>query len=1797
MGFYGNISSVNKSTFQFDKIYSNRKDMEDKATNDGVFIGRFVLVDYDNEMSPTQYVEMVSDSDDPARDLMIITGTSTKIVNGYLIKKQSVDENGIITVDVTNPIQITTGLVANQEDKENKLITIDDSLPERGRNIHNDTLVYILEEIIEKEEVLDINGTPTIIYDYTEHNPIPKEKQYLYAAIDGEFVLATPDMLPKAENGYLANHNIDADAYGGSIGRGWDSTVWQKTWKDGEIKYVMVAELNSVVPTFDIAVDRPTSTPVKPHWSTDSTNVYYKLHVQPSWGIRVKAKNDNFYSDGITKASDERGNYYYGARVGEESGIAHDLEESVEENRELAIYYHKAGFNRFAETPVDSNGLQDEIKFFPSGFSENRYIIGDDPANRDPFGRAVDTYEFSMMLPSIGSSISDMWNIMYGPGTIKDMNGNYLWDKTTQKFAEEVDPQDNSSGFKIRNTAIEWNTTEGRRAVTKVNDGLTYDVENLNSVAGIINSVHDLMGMNIRTVANTDNVDEWDTDKIYFIPENEEELDNPDAIGKYYYKKLIYTPSNLVSPKKVNVVDVKANGVDYYRKSFEEYDSYKNFYDTVNTSNEREIYKYNNYYKVTQDSDIDINAIYVKNIQTSTAPISADDRYNPSSGNLYYILPPSHKYYVQNATTYMLAEEQEPQSNMYFKIVWNSADDVYFYTRNKYYIGIKQFLTAEEKEGWMAAHLDGVDITEYDSFTLCVQPTLTAVKSTMGITNDKLDKIYYAFYKGVTVDPDHSKSVLVDQNMVSMSGIPMPEEKSLEDDLSEISGYYCITNGSDTKYYYKTVKNCMLIDEGKYPITEELQNVVVVPPVQEGGSSTISFKVSRYINEFDDSDNPALLTLMQWDNSETEEDKMSLIVSRKLVRDYTAIAYSISGATKVESDQISDVQDDFIDLWYISETAAADILDPKTVYQQATYTQWQQDPDRGYFIPEVEETLVYYSLEDGSYFIDDAGNYIRETAIMLNPEMLPEEKKDYFLINGATPLGENTYPFKEGTFYKRVPHETLVGQYKYILADTYESGVDYYLDTDLHVLADSNHNLNTNAVVSTYVESGNATGLTMGYASPEYVAEEIPDFAKYINSIHGLILETNRKLASGDTITRDTSTVQGSINKLNDIIHNFSDLIPGNLLMVDKIGRVHSGDWRSNQSVTAENHGFTSGGVTLSNITDKTQQTYSTTGQQKEADAERWINIYTDQGVANQNFAPRIHIEHVLNHQAAPTTTYSDKNLVSPTLPNGYDAAGLNQNTDDTLKLYTPIVDSMGHVIGKNTETVTLPYGFKTISTNGRSDLTVASGNTAAVTAQVDLVADSTQDILNIDSGNEWIKILTSENNDTISIYHDTKTTSTTIGEPVSLSNENSSTNFEIPVDSWDDTHHFASRVKTTYTLPNSYGKFTGDTGSSEASASHDTFSITGDTWVTTTVGTDSISLAHSAAHDAVTISMPAATSANAVEPQFGDTFILPDWTFDAKGHQKGISTHTVKIPQGSLTDASANGADVITQLAFTASSGALSTTRTNVGTLKLTGYNEAQSNPLIAASDTINGAIKKLENVLDNSSTSVNTRISNEITTFKGLVNDSESAGTVYGIVNKAKLDLTDYINAQISELTAPANPWGVQINIGADTNVASIDAGAAVSAGTKINLNNTGAIGYGSAYYDIDNGGIKIKTAGLYKIQGSAVFQLKANTLGKVWIAKKPANSNEITAISGAVESTGALPTNTTAAKITISLADTLVNLDVDDIIYLYGGATSTECSIKTNSLTYVLLELLSSASQQNTEPEEPENNGGGE
>ena len=50
MGFYGNIKNTSRTQFSFDKIYPSRAEMDAQVNLDGVYAGRFVLVEYDENV-------------------------------------------------------------------------------------------------------------------------------------------------------------------------------------------------------------------------------------------------------------------------------------------------------------------------------------------------------------------------------------------------------------------------------------------------------------------------------------------------------------------------------------------------------------------------------------------------------------------------------------------------------------------------------------------------------------------------------------------------------------------------------------------------------------------------------------------------------------------------------------------------------------------------------------------------------------------------------------------------------------------------------------------------------------------------------------------------------------------------------------------------------------------------------------------------------------------------------------------------------------------------------------------------------------------------------------------------------------------------------------------------------------------------------------------------------------------------------------------------------------------------------------------------------------------------------------------------------------------------------------------------------------------------------------------------------------------------------------------------------------------------------------------------------------------
>lgn len=456
MGFYGNITSTNKTQFTFDRIYPNRTKMDVLASTDGIFIGRFVLVDYDNE-------------------------------NATFFPIFKKDNSGIFYADSSF----------------NTIMTVD--LCNKG-----DVFKYQAGSVIEFWEATG--------------NTITTEE-----AVYAEF--------KKTTNSYENNYKIDIENKYGT-GRGYDGTVWQKAYVDGKEKYVMIAELNSVVPTFKITADAPTMTPLAPHFDKQSNNVAYWLHWQPQWGMRIKeAVNENLSDEKIE---------WINSTYNEKTNNVDTKKETINGN----IYYNKAGLSREKRSFVE--GVNDIVSVEPTGVSGIVYEGHDNNPSTAP-----DIQEISIVLPSIGNAISEAWDVVYGA------------------------PQNEDNK---RNLDIKWDSLKGIRMVEEGLGGYKYNTESVESLGGCINSVHDLMGM-IIVGENPENAKDADANSIYY--------DTQEQIFKRKHTTYQYDPvdaiSNDNSYKPVLGSDLlkyeageyfyKDSLNNYYLEKAEKPDKARNYYD------------------------------------------------------------------------------------------------------------------------------------------------------------------------------------------------------------------------------------------------------------------------------------------------------------------------------------------------------------------------------------------------------------------------------------------------------------------------------------------------------------------------------------------------------------------------------------------------------------------------------------------------------------------------------------------------------------------------------------------------------------------------------------------------------------------------------------------------------------------------------------------------------------------------------------------------------------------------------------------------------------------------------------------------------------------------------------------------------------------------------------------------------------------------------------------------------------------------------------------------------------------
>lgn len=1461
MGFYGNIKNTSRTQFSFDKIYPNRVEMDANASLDGIYAGRFVLIEYDSAVNVSSYpigylkdgilYRVIPDSDDTNPvPYQVITSEDTAGAEG-----------------LANPGTIVRVPKENNFDEESAFTQFY-SIGNTNVSKEKVPLYYFDIDPNTKEKVLTKKDDKTIDLVVAT-----------FSLIKG----ATGEGATSIEH-YQTNFDIDKWAYG--ISRGYDSTVWQKTYEGNSSKYVMVAELNTVVPTFDISSDAPSMMPVIPHFDIDSTNVYYNLHWQPQWGFRIKASkaslktpilaNDGTESYGqhvlastSTKdyPSDQTTSWYNtvynvnNKQVSEKVFVTDNgnsesgwvSKENVANGNDqigAAIYFNKAGFNpakiAYSTDELhegwDDNLVSDEITLSPSGRSGHSYNSHDPTVAKDTL---PDTQELAIMLPSVGDAMAKIWDLIYG-GRNLSVNG----DEKTRHL--------DTTWY---NAKAVQNKPGIRMAKMRSPGQFDYNKEAASTVAGVLNSVQDLLGMIITDTvpdkaenANDDyiyydktagqymfkhktfdyteyprreipddfnpfkpiSLDKWDN--RYFYIDTARKEGNEYILENAFYPERLYVPRDSIEKAMKPVVlgsEYKNDG-SFYIKSSSQYPSVNGITGATYTyfeSTEESYSPDRTYYSFTKsDKQLEKgDAIYIPNTYYYTVYTPVELTNTTYEPNVYYYL-----FTTQTEVPIYRLDDSEirVEGRQYFKRTYvldtslTKQDYTYYslkpnsgQTSNSYY---RQIKTAKLAEGLTyKMYTDG-------NYYYKINGKPTDYEDNISLYEQISDQWYQKDTVSYGNEEEWKKaghtyySIEITYELVQGSDII-----EIIDDPSMVERVEHMTSLNDFKNYDVE--------------TDSGQDVYYIYSDSLGHKQYIEVNYNNFKKGY---------------NSSTKNYEFVVMKFAKIGKPYSADSYYYK------------------------------ITDSK-------------DPKAGSYLIDNLETITpnrqYYSFDPTK---DEDGNII-------DPEQYTPRKLEGYYCGDK--------------YYVEYPK----GSGNYILATDKEliKNKDYYVPSKLYVLEDSEGIYTKGAEWPLEIKKIPDT-VKLAERKEVWEFKVLEDFNNQLTTLYGMVLNLYKHLDKTDLLTRDDTTARGSINLFQDLIHRFSKLVPGQFVLVDDYGRMHSAILSTKQKISYPNP----------TTTDKVSP------------------------VSKENALITIDIDSNFK-QPTISITHSDANTTDDTKTE----IDLNKS-GDTFTTETPLVDNAGHVVGKNIRTITLPYTFQTITTNGLD--TDESINASTALGKASTVADKSKDTLHINSGNKWIRIeaSTSNNEDNskknniITIKHDVHETTKTDSEKSLVNEKSENVTFEVPSYSFDKAGHFTTKDIKTITMPFSYGIFIADEGTpSKASATFDTFAINGDSWLKTTVEKDKMTLTHIGPVAPKTEIKEVAD----VTPKFGETFAIEDWRFDEKGHKNWSGTHKVTIPKGSYenTPVSTNAIGVITSIGFTPETGKITSSSNFLGAIQLGSY------------------------------------------------------------------------------------------------------------------------------------------------------------------------------------------------------------------------------------------------------------------
>ena len=1544
-------------------------------------------------------------------------------------------KNTVFTIDY-KARTVTQDIKDENDNIKNTITSIVYDVEDRSNYVLTYTkLVWNSEGRVHMEYELESIGSETEKYMYVfnydaweEYNKDPESyNYYLCTAYDG----SVETWKHIADPSYSVNYNIDQEYCETHIGRGYDCTVWQKIYSNGKLSYAMLAELNSVVPTFAISADAPTEKAMAPHFDDKSTNVFYHLHTQPSWGMRIKKADESISeSDGLRYMSDadDKSAIYYNKKGFDPSIITISDKYGVGDNNLDGISEDRWGWKP---------GQPDVIDVLSTGKSGTLYnqYVKDENGNimlnnagypmHDLDSEMIeqpDTKEIVAMLPSFGDTIAEMWNLTYG-----DEKANKEYNR---RFSDSYAEQG-----RHRNMNVDWDDNHtGLRLVTRERDGYHFEKDQVQTIAGAINTTHDFIGKIIRNYPVSYEFpkykhvdvkkDVFDINTTYYY-ENEGKYERTGLLTQDEFNT---NKSNLYVEDYIPIDKLSDNRIYYKKPTYEEYynrdkEDNKDFVPNMHYFAWDPIkYKFS-----------DILTFDYSHKKLRLCDITDDKQFEAAKkvyDKLYIVKDEGkflrkYKYYeyydddnpvfengnenkkfdfvdADNKPTFIQGDNTLPNfdinDNRYFPIddhmiEYNDSNKYYFSESPDYLYETRGYFE-EDKEYYTISEVPGSHASLFDQYNVDDNYYWSIEKEDKEASTDE-KKVYNVI--GYVKSEDKTPTPAKNKHYYYYDNFGDPE--LIEDEFIYAPDVYfytylpdLVTRISEERKKSEELppliegKDYFVDQDGIYTLSEDLENQYI-PLTRE-----ISYEEAKLSLERN-KENSKKLERHNWKtttqknciyfyptlkggfNSEGFEDEESIssftripkMVNFDAEHFYQDVYVDASDPTKYYSQQEwkgmnpagTGTDKDRPENYYMGigkintnpinlRNKVGDEKDPIPYAYQKPYKHYFICKERyltgtGDLVkPNMHRVIDFYEPGKWYYYKEGVG-YILEESDHTNPEI---NKKYEKIIDAWYSLGNTSSDnipasnfFESGCYCKINPAEqrnVFIPDTYYVkntdgtyeLAHKYKEGQTYYTKSQWYVAKDENHIYQKGMK---WELDFIPEGVTLSIRYPHYELIELPGFARTANTLNGIILKSHELIGDGEDQLSENNdykncepdNIQGVLNTYENHFethvktHHKNDI--GKLTIIDNYGRIAAAAFTSKQDVS-----YTNVGKPGSNPASEPNQPY--------------LSYNKDDGISKQDPNNRVfNLTHVAAHRKADTTTTADKNT------DGANGNGLNAAHGNTISLYTPIVDSMGHVVGKNTETVTLPYAFKTITTNGRStDNDATYGNKTALAAQANLVADNTQDTLAIDSGDSWIKLVTDATNDKITISHDVKKTSTSTSTATLSTETDSTTTFDVFTYTFDDRNHFKNVDTKTITMPNSYGKIIGDNKAdgknvvSEATATHDTFAIVGDNWLTSTISKDTVTLTHDNAN-----SVAERKVAN-VTPAFGSTFIIEDWRFDSKGHMYGgAETHTVKIPQGSYTNtpATANATGVITGIGFTPTTGAITSTSNYLGAIKLGSY------------------------------------------------------------------------------------------------------------------------------------------------------------------------------------------------------------------------------------------------------------------